>query len=391
MRRATRSRAAQESTLHVGPATLRLVSADLKRTPLYEQHRALSARIIPFAGWEMPVQYAGLVEEHHAVRGRAGLFDVSHMGELWLRGKGSIEAVDALVTNGVAHLAIGKAAYTCACNAAGKILDDLIVYRLAPEETLVVCNAGNLEKMSAHFAAHTPEGVDFQDESATTALLSVQGPRALDVLRDAGLTPALLGLGRFAVGRGSLGATPVLVARTGYTGEDGFELFCRAENGAELWQAVLAAGAAYGIAPVGLGARDTLRLEAGLTLYGNDIDETTSPLEAGLDRWVKLDGRDFLGADALRAERKAGLSRKLVGLRMVGRGIARHGYPVVNAAGQSVGVVTSGSPAPSLGQNIGLAYVPPESAEIGSALTIEIRQKPVEACVVRTPFYKRAP
>jgi len=365
------------------------VIADANRTPLYDQHRALGARIIPFAGWDMPVQYKGLVDEHHAVRKAAGLFDVSHMGELWLRGPGGIAAVDALVTNDVAALPLGKAAYTCACNAEGTILDDLIVYRVAPEETLVVCNAGNLDKMAAHFAAHV-RGVDYTNESAATVLIAIQGPKAVDILREAGASPELLALKRFSVGRGQVAGIAVLSARTGYTGEDGFELFVPNADGAALWEALIRVGSPAGLLPVGLGARDTLRLEAGLTLYGNDIDETTTPLEAGLDRWVKLDGREFLGAPALRAQRAAGLRRKLVGLTMTGRGIARHGYEIVDAAGAAVGLVTSGSPSPSLGTHIGLAYVPVGLSQLGQPLTVQIRQKPVEAVVAAYPFYKRA-
>jgi aminomethyltransferase len=367
------------------------VSADeSKRTPLYEQHRALGARVIPFAGWDMPVQYSGLVDEHHAVRRAAGLFDVSHMGELWLRGPGGIEAVDALVTNDVKNLPVGKAAYTCACNEGGTILDDLIVYRLAPEETLVVCNAGNLAKMSAHFGAHVPKGIDYTDESAATVLIAIQGPKAVEILRAAAASPELLALKRFSLARGSVAGIAVLAARTGYTGEDGFELFVPNADGPALWEALLRVGGPAGLVPVGLGARDTLRLEAGLTLYGNDIDETTTPLEAGLDRWVKLDGREFLGASSLRAQRRMGLTRKLVGIQMVGRGIARHGYGVSDAGYNVVGEVTSGSPSPTLGTHIGLAYVPLASTALGTSLFVNIRQKPIEATVVSAPFYKRA-
>jgi aminomethyltransferase len=367
------------------------VNAPLKRTPLFDTHRAHAARIVPFAGWEMPVQYAGIVEEHRAVRERAGLFDVSHMGELFLRGTNAEAVVDALVTNDVGKLPAGKALYTCACNEQGTILDDLIIYRLAPGEVLVVCNAGNLEKMSGHFAHHAQGRCEFRDESADTALLALQGPKAFDVLRAAGASDSLLAMQRFGVARGSVGGIAVLAARTGYTGEDGCELFVPNAQAAELWAVLMRAGEAWQIAPVGLGARDTLRLEAALRLYGNDIDETTDPWEAGLGWTVRLEGREFLGRGALIERKQRGLARKLVGIEMVGRGIARHGYPVVDAAasGKVIGQVTSGSPAPTLGTNVGLAYVPVDKAAPGNSIFVDIRGKAIEARVVELPFYKR--
>lgn len=363
-----------------------------QRTPLFEQHRALSARIVPFAGWEMPIQYAGIVDEHRAVRERAGLFDVSHMGELRLRGPGAERLVDGLVTNDVGSLAVGKALYTCCCNEAGTILDDLIIYRIAPEDVLIVCNAGNLAKMSAHFgAAARAANVAFEDQSAATALLALQGPRALEVLRAAGGSAELLALPRFGVGTGTVAGVSVLTARTGYTGEDGVELFVANANAVALWTALLAAGAPFGIQPIGLGARDTLRLEAALRLYGNDIDETTDPLEAGLGWVVKPEGRSFVGRAALVQRKERGLTRKLVGLEMTGRGIARHGYEVVAdaASGAAIGQVTSGSPSPTLGKNIALAYVPSALSALGSTVFVNIRGKAVEARVVALPFYRR--
>ena len=361
----------------------------LKRTPLFETHRASGARIVPFAGWEMPVQYSGVVDEHRAVRERAGLFDVSHMGELWLRGPGALGVVDGLVTNDVAALPVGKALYTCACNERGTILDDLIIYRFGAEEVLVVCNAGNLEKMSAHFARAAAGKCQFDDESAGTALLALQGPRALEVLRALEPSANILALGRFQLARGQVAGLDVLVARTGYTGEDGVELFVPNAVAPELWSKIIAAGQTVGLLPIGLGARDTLRLEAALRLYGNDIDETTDPLEAGLGWVVKLEGRQFLGRDALAERKRRGPSRKLVGIEMIGRGIARHGYPIVAADGSPIGTVTSGSPCPSLGKNLGLAYVPIALAELGSSVLVEIRGKQIEAKVVSIPFYKR--
>jgi aminomethyltransferase len=356
---------------------------------LFETHRAAGARIVPFAGWEMPVQYSGIVEEHRAVRERVGLFDVSHMGELWLRGPNALAVVDSLITNHAAGLAVGKRVYACGCNEAGTILDDLIIYRVAPEEVLVVCNAGNRGKMSPHFASAAAGRSPFADESDATALLALQGPLAEQVLRAASATTNLTDLPRFGIARGQVAGIAVLAARTGYTGEGGFELFVPNADATPLWNALMEAGKASGILPVGLGARDTLRLEAGLRLYGNDIDETTDPWEAGLGWTVKLEGREFLGKQAL-VERKArGLSRKLVGIEMVGRGIARHGYPVVDPSGAKIGEVTSGSPCPSLGKNLGLAYVPIAQSAVDSPLLVEIRGKAIEAKVVPLPFYKR--
>jgi aminomethyltransferase len=365
------------------------VNDQLKRTPLFETHRASGARIVPFAGWEMPVQYAGVVEEHNAVRQNAGLFDVSHMGELWLRGAQALATVDRLVTNHAAALPVGKALYTCACNEQGTILDDLIIYRVGAEEVLVVCNAGNLDKISAHFAKAAAGHCELEDASASTALIALQGPRAPDVLGALAPSANLPALGRFQLARGRLADLDVLVARTGYTGEDGFELFVPNALAAQLWSRLIEAGKPFGLQPIGLGARDTLRLEAALRLYGNDIDETTDPWEAGLGWVVKLEGRDFLGRSALLARKQRGLLRKLVGLEMVGRGIARHGYPVVAPDGSALGVVTSGSPCPTLGKNLGLAYVPTAHSAVGTPLLVEIRGKQIEAKVVPLPFYKR--
>lgn len=356
----------------------------LKRTPLFEEHQRLGARIVPFAGWEMPVQYEGLVKEHHAVRQAAGLFDVSHMGELRLRGPKALDIVQSLVTNSFSKLPVGRAQYNVACNERGTILDDLIVYRVGEQETLIVCNAGNRDKISSHVAAHCKGHCEFEDESDRTALIALQGPKAAAVARAAGAPEVMLSMRSFAVARAELCGVAVLAARTGYTGEDGFELFCANEDAPRLWRGLLEAGAA----PAGLGARDTLRLEAKLCLYGNDIDETTNPLEAGLGWVVKLD-HDFLGRAALEAIKAEGLKRKLVGLEMTGRGIARHGYPVVDANGKNVGVVTSGSPGPTVGKNVGLAYVPIALSEIGTPIGVEIRGKVIEAVVVETPFYKR--
>lgn len=364
----------------------------LRRTSLYAEHVALGARLVPFAGWEMPVQYAGVVEEHKAVRGAAGLFDVSHMGELRLQGEYSMHVVDYLVTNDVKKLVDGQALYTCACNEQGTILDDLIVYRRGPRDWLVVCNSSNREKMSTHFARAAKDHCDFEDQSDRTALLALQGPRAFEVL---GLLGAdgrgLSTLKGFHFRDATLSGVACTAARTGYTGEDGVELFCAWGDAPSLWRALLAAGGSHGLRPAGLGARDTLRLEARLSLYGNDIDESTNPFEAGLGWVVRLDKGDFVGKSALERCKAQPLRRRLVGFEMVGRGIARHGYPLRDerAPEREVGVCTSGSPAPTVGKNIGLGYLPAEMSQIGSRFLVDCRGKNVDAVVVATPFYRR--
>ena len=339
----------------------------------------------------MPVQYTGIVDEHQAVRTAAGLFDVSHMGELALRGEFSGHVVDYLVTNDAKKLAVGQAMYTCACNEHGFILDDLIVYRRAPDDWLVVCNASNVAKISAHFARAAHGHCEFEDRSDRTALMALQGPRAFDVLAGAGGDGAeLSSLGSFRLRDARLGSVPCMIARTGYTGEDGVEIFCGWDDAPAVWRALVAAGTPLGLRPVGLGARDTLRLEARLALYGNDIDEEHDPIEAGLGWVVKLDKDDFIGKSAL-AEIKERLPvRKLVGFEMVGRGIARHGYVLRNLDEEEVGVCTSGSPGPTVGKNIGLGYVPSAMSRIGTRLYCDCRGKNVEAMVCATPFYKRA-
>jgi aminomethyltransferase len=363
----------------------------LRRTPLFDSHRALCARLVEYAGWEMPVQYSGVTDEHQATRNAAGLFDVSHMGELHLAGPGAAECLNTIITNDIAKLATGRALYTVACNDQGTILDDLIVYRTDAEQFLVVCNAANLTKMHAHFSEHTRGKCTYENRSDSTALLALQGPRAAELVQVLGAVE-LSALPRFGVVRGTLAGVDILAARTGYTGEDGYELFCAAENAASLWQAILDAGQKLGVKPIGLAARDTLRLEARLALYGNDIDETTTPLEAGLGWVVKLDKPSFLGREALLRQRESGVPRKLVGFEMVGRGIARHGHTITGDTGKgaSIGHVTSGAPGLTVGKNIGLGYVPPEKAAVGTRLNIVIRDKSVEARVCPTPFYKRS-
>lgn len=366
--------------------------APLRRTSLHAEHVALGGRIVPFAGWEMPVQYTGIVDEHQAVRTAAGIFDVSHMGELRLRGEYSAHVVDYLVTNDAKKLADGQAMYTCACNERGTILDDLIVYRRTQDDWLVVCNASNRDKMSAHFARAAKDHCEFQDQSDATALVAIQGPRALEIVAKLGPDGAgLAQLKSFHFRDAVLAGVACTPARTGYTGEDGVEIFCPWEEAPTLWRAVLEAGRPLGLKPAGLGARDTLRLEARLSLYGNDIDETTNPIEAGLGWVVKVEKGDFIGRAALMEIKARPLPRKLVGFEVTGRGVARHGYPLRDAAGAEVGVCTSGSPAPTVGKSIGLGYLPSAMAEVGTRFLVDCRGKNVDAVVAKTPFYKRAP
>lgn len=363
----------------------------LKQTPLHADHVKAQGRMVPFAGFELPVSYkGGLSAEHKLVRERAGLFDVSHMGELSLRGPGAADVVSRVITNQSDKLVDGQALYTCACNERGTILDDLIVYRRAANDWLVVCNASNREKMVAWFRDAASGKCDFADLSDETALIALQGPRAAAVLGRTGSPLAIDTLTSFHFRDTTIGGAACTASRTGYTGEDGFEIFCKNEDASRIWNALLEAGTADGVEPCGLGARDTLRLEARLSLYGNEIDETTNPLEAGLGWVTKLQKADFIGKDALVRAKEAGLTRKLVGFEVTGRGIARHGYPLVDDAGNAVGITTSGSPGPTVGKNIGLGYLPVALAAEGTTFKVDCRGKAIEAVVVKTPFYKRS-
>lgn len=366
-----------------------MVDSPLRRTSLYDKHRALSGRLVPFAGWEMPVQYAGVVIEHKAVRQAAGLFDVSHMGELLLEGDRASEVVSRATTADLRKIENGQAVYTVAMRPDAGILDDLIVYKHSPTKLMVVCNASNRDKISAHFAGLAKGVADFRDLSDETALIALQGPKAIAILSRVAGGAAFGALASFRFAQGTLAGIPVTIARTGYTGEDGVEIFAPWASATAIWEALEQAGKDDGILPIGLGARDTLRLEARLSLYGNEIDETTHPLEAGLGWVVKWDNTVFEGRAALEAIRAAGLTRKLVGFEMTGRGIGRHGYPITDEAGTHVGIVTSGSPGPSVDRNIGLGYVPTSMSAIGTTIGIEIRGAIVAAKVVSTPFYKR--
>jgi aminomethyltransferase len=363
--------------------------AALKRTPLYELHRTLGARMVPFAGYEMPIQYTGIVGEHRAVREDAGLFDLSHMGEFHFDGPKAQAAVDKLVSSDIAGLEVGQARYGLLCNESGTIVDDVIVYRTGPEHLLMVVNAANIDKDAAHIRKHLPKEVGFIDRSNDTALIAVQGPRAADIIgRVAG--GSVVALPPFGVKSARAAGAEATIARTGYTGEDGFEVFIDNADAVRVWEALMTAGAGIrgeSLTPIGLGARDTLRLEARFSLYGNDIDETTGPIEAGLGWTCKLD-KDFVGRNAVAKQKTDGPKRRIVGL-VVDGGIARSGHDVVSD-GKVVGKVTSGTFGPTVLQNIALAYVPTDLSKIGTVLAVRIREKDVPATVVKTPFYRRA-
>ncbi len=345
--------------------------------------------MVDFAGWDMPVQYSGILDEHKTVRAAVGLFDVSHMGEVRLRGPRALEAIQQIVTNDVARLADGHALYTVMCREGGGIVDDCIVYRLGAEEIFVIVNASNRDKDVAFMREVAAGRCALDDESDDTGLVAIQGPRAATALATA-MGADLAGVKGFSVTRGKVAGKPVMAARTGYTGEDGFEVVCAAGDTRAVWDALLEASTPLGGKPCGLGARDTLRLEAKLCLYGNDIDETTTPLEAGLGWVVKLDKADFSGKAALVAQKQKGLEKKLGGFVMKERGIARHGYPILSeAGGPRIGEVTSGTTAPTLGVAVGMGYVPTEKAQPGTRLVVDCRGKPAAAEVVAGPFYKR--
>ena len=363
--------------------------AGLHRSPLHRRHEALGAKLIEFGGWLMPLQYSGILDEHRAVRERAGLFDLSHMGELFVEGAEAGSGLAyALVTNPPA-LAVERAHYSMICAPDGGIVDDLIVYRLADERFLVVANAANAQVVSDALAERLSGfRAVLDDRSLAMALIAIQGPRSQEILTP--LTDInLTALRYYAIAEGEVAGIPALVARTGYTGEDGFEVFVETGRAVELWDALLAAGNSAGIAPIGLGARDTLRLEAGMPLYGNELDRSTNPYEANLGRVVKLekDG-DFVGRAALERAAREGPTKLLVGLTMQGRGIARHGYPV-QKAGHPSGIVTSGTQSPSLGKAIAMAYVAPGDAETGTIVDVDVRDQPIPAEVVPLPFYRR--
>jgi aminomethyltransferase len=361
----------------------------LRKTTLNAVHRESGAKMVAFGGWEMPVEYSGLIAEHLAVRRAAGLFDVSHMGEFEVEGPGALAFLQRVTANNVARLADGQAQYSALPLPNGAPVDDVIVSRTGPERFLIVVNAGNVEKAWGWLRSQNPEGCELRNRSDEFALLALQGPASAEILQP--LTAVDLSrLASYHCAAGDVGGHAATVSRTGYTGEDGFELLVAPEAAPDLWRRLLEAGRDKGLIPVGLGARDTLRLEARMCLYGNDIDETTTLIEAGLGWIVSLDDAKgaFVGRPVLEAQKRNGAPRKLVGFEVVGRGIARHGHACW-LKDQQVGTVTSGTYAPFLQKNIGLCYLPAPLSAVGTAFAVEIRGNRVAARVVATPFYKR--
>ena len=361
----------------------------LRETPLHAIHLALGARMVPFAGYEMPLQYVSIIDEHRTVRSAAGLFDLSHMGEVQIGGPEALAFLRYAVISDPGALEPGQAQYSMLCTEDGGIIDDLILYRVE-DGFLVVCNASNREAVLDHLhrlREHSDFDATIDDRSDRTALIAPQGPRAAEIL--ASLTDLdLTSLGNYRSMRGKVAGIDCLVARTGYTGEDGFELFCEARRAPALWAALMAAGAPIGLKPCGLGCRDTLRLEAGMPLYGNELDRTVNPYEANLGRVVKLEKGEFVGRAALAAVQQAGPRRRLVGLVMRDDAIARHGYPL-RIDGREVGVVTSGTLSPTLNQRVAMAYLPAAAAEPGASVEVMVRDRPFRAEQVKLPFYRR--
>jgi aminomethyltransferase len=363
-------------------------SANLKRTPLFDRHVALGARVVEFGGWEMPVQYSGIVDEHNAVRNAAGLFDISHMGEVEVKGRDALAFLQHVATQDVATIHEGMSNYALLCRPDGGIVDDIFIYHL-PDGYMVVVNASNIEKDFAWLLDNMSGfDVELTNISDRASMLALQGPLAETILSKAtdidvasvpfhGVTTGML-----------LGDIPALIARTGYTGEDGFELFVDDDNAERLWDGLLELGQADGLKPCGLGARDSLRFEACLALYGHEIADDTNPYEAKLGWVVKLDKGDFVGRDTLQQIKQAGVQRKLAGFELVGRGIARGGYAIRSMEGERIGEVTTGMPSPTLGKNLGLGYLPTALSTEGSEFDIIVRDRPVRARVVKTPFYK---
>ncbi|WP_042458335.1 glycine cleavage system aminomethyltransferase GcvT [Neobacillus dielmonensis] len=363
---------------------------ELKRTPLFEMYREYGGKTIDFGGWELPVQFSSIKEEHEAVRTRAGLFDVSHMGEIEVKGTDSLKYLQKMMTNDVAKLAIGGAQYTAMCYENGGTVDDLLIYKIGDDHYLLVVNASNIEKDYTWLKDHLEGSVTIDDLSETTAQLALQGPLSQKVLQKLAGSTDLSQIGNFKFQQQAvLNGIHALISRTGYTGEDGFEIYCHAKDAVSLWKAILEAGKDDGVIPCGLGARDTLRFEATLALYGQELSPEISPLEAGIGFAVKLKKEaEFIGKQALIQQKEQGLSRKMVGIEMIDRGIPRHGYPVYIGE-QKVGEVTTGTQSPTLKRNIGLALISSEYGDLGTELEIEIRGKRLKAEVVPTPFYKR--
>tara|TARA_B100001109_G_C18849939_1_gene468732 strand:+ start:116 stop:1201 length:1086 start_codon:yes stop_codon:yes gene_type:complete len=358
---------------------------ELKSTSLKDKHIELGAKMVPFAGYEMPIQYTGLTDEHMAVRNSVGVFDVSHMGEFILKGKHAIDLIQKISTNDASKLSPGKIQYSCMPNGRGGIVDDLLIYQLAEETFMLVVNASNIEKDWNWIKSQDEFGVDMQDISERTTLLAVQGPKAVEALQS--LTAINLSdMKYYTFEKGTFaGIDNVLVSATGYTGSGGFEIYFDNEHANSIWDAVMKAGEPMGIKPAGLGARDTLRLEKGFCLYGNDIDDTTSPIEAGLG-WITKFTKEFIDSDLLKKQKEEGIERKLVAFKMIDRGIPRQDYTIVDENGEPIGKVTSGTSSPNLKVGIGMGYVTKELSKLGQEIYIEVRNKQLKAEVVKLPF-----
>ena len=362
--------------------------SEILNTPFTHKHLALGAKMAPFAGYNMPISYTGINDEHAAVRNHAGVFDVSHMGEFILRGENALDLIQRITSNDASVLEDGKAQYSCFPNATGGIVDDLLVYCVEKNKVyMLVVNASNIEKDWNWVVAHNTQGVELHNISAKTALLAVQGPKATQIVQQ--LTSMdVLNMPYYSFAKGKLlDIDNVLISATGYTGAGGVEIYFEniEDNANKIWDALFEAGAPFGIKPIGLGARDTLRLEMGFCLYGNDIDDSTSPIEAGLG-WITKFTKDFTNAAALKAQKENGAAKKLVGFEMIDRGIPRHHYLIKDAAGNEIGSVTSGTQAPSLGKAIGMGYVATSHAKAGTDIYIDIRNTLVKATVVKFPF-----
>jgi aminomethyltransferase len=359
----------------------------MKDTALSKVHESLGAKMVPFAGYNMPVQYEGVKAEHEVVRTGVGVFDVSHMGEFLLTGENALDLIQKVSSNDATKLTPGKAQYSCLPNDQGGIVDDLIIYMMAENKYLLVVNASNIQKDWDWISSHNTMGAEMRNLSDDYSLLAIQGPKAAEAMQS--LSPIKLDeipFYNFVVGEFA-GIENVIISATGYTGSGGFEIYCKNDEAEQVWNKVFEAGKDWDIKPIGLAARDTLRLEMGYCLYGNDINDTTSPLEAGLG-WVTKFSKDFINSEALAAQKEAGVTRKLVGFELVDRGIPRHDYPIVDADGNEIGIVTSGTMSPSTGKAIGLGYVPKELSTPGSEIFIQVRNKNIKAVVAKPPFYK---
>lgn len=359
----------------------------MKETALTKIHKDLGAKMAPFAGYEMPIQYEGLKHEHEVVRKRVGVFDVSHMGEFFVRGPQAEALIQKISSNDASKLFVGKAQYSCMPNEDGGIVDDLIIYKTKEDEFLLVVNASNIEKDWNWIQSHNDVGAELEDASDKWSLLAIQGPKAAEAMQSLTETD-LENIKFYTFEIGDFAGCPnVIISATGYTGSGGFEIYIPNESAEKVWNAVLEAGKDYGIEPIGLGARDTLRLEMGFCLYGNDIDDTTSPLEAGLG-WITKFTKDFVNSEALKKQKEEGIQRKLVAFELVDKGIPRKDYPIFDMDENEVGRVTSGTMSPSLNKAIGLGYVPVSLKEEGTELLIGVRKKKLKAKVVKLPFYK---